>query len=148
VSQFSLIYETFLIFLFNLFFMDKFQELLQGFESSMQAVQAKINEKLNYATSGGGVVKAAVNGKGDIVSLDINIEPDELKTAEDVKTLSDLVIAAIKKAQDNAAMSIVENMSDIFQKQDPQELQKMLKLAEDSLTDVNDRKKADEDNNA
>ncbi|GEM_PF-6316202 len=128
--------------------MDKFQELLQGFESSMQAVQAKINEKLNYATSGGGVVKAAVNGKGDIVSLDINIEPDELKTAEDVKTLSDLVIAAIKKAQDNAAMSIVENMSDIFQKQDPQELQKMLKLAEDSLTDVNDRKKADEDNNA
>ncbi len=128
--------------------MDKFQELLQGFESSMQAVQAKINEKLNYATSGGGVVKAAVNGKGDIVSLDINIEPDELKTAEDVKTLSDLVIAAIKKAQDNAAMAIVENMSDIFQKQDPQELQKMLKLAEDSLTDVNDRKKADEDNNA
>ena len=118
MSQFSLIYETFLIFLFN------------------------------YATSGGGVVKAAVNGKGDIVSLDINIEPDELKTAEDVKTLSDLVIAAIKKAQDNAAMAIVENMSDIFQKQDPQELQKMLKLAEDSLTDVNDRKKADEDNNA
>jgi DNA-binding protein YbaB len=128
--------------------MDKFQELLQGFESSMQAVQAKINEKLNYATSGGGVVKAAVNGKGDIVSLDINIEPDELKTAEDIKTLSDLVIAAIKKAQDNAAMAIVENMSDIFQKQDPKELQKMLKLAEDSLTDVNDRKKADEDNNA
>ncbi len=129
--------------------MDKFQELLQGFESSMQAVQTKINEKLNYATSGGGVVKAAVNGKGDIVSLDINIEPDELKTVEDIKTLSDLVVAAIKKAQDNAAMAIVENMSDIFQKQDPQELQKMLKLAEDSLTDANDRKKQiDEGDNA
>jgi nucleoid-associated protein EbfC len=114
--------------------MDNFNELLKGFENNMKAVQDKINEKVHTATSGGGVVKASVNGKGDIISLDINIEPEELNAKDDIKTLSDLIIAAIKKAQDAAAMSIVENMSDIFQQQDPAELQKMLKLAGEGLS--------------
>ena len=62
----------------------------------MQAKMAKKQEELARqtfeATSGGGMVKATVNGKHEILSL--TIDPS-IVSAEDVEMLQDLIIAAV-----------------------------------------------------
>jgi hypothetical protein len=72
----------------------------------MKEVQARMKEAQdNLVTikaegeSGGGMVKAIVNGKRQLVSLDI--DPVLLK-AEDKAVVQDLVIAAVNKASDEA----------------------------------------------
>ncbi len=72
----------------------------------MKEVQARIKEaqdnlallKVN-GESGGGMVKATVNGKRQLISLDI--DPAILK-AEDKSMIQDLVIAAVNKASEEA----------------------------------------------
>lgn len=68
----------------------------------MKEVQAKIKEAQENlvnvratAESGGGMVKATVNGKKEIVGIDID---NELVKPEDKEMLQDLVIAAVNKA--------------------------------------------------
>lgn len=72
----------------------------------MKEVQARLKEaqdnlvllKIN-GESGGGMVKATVNGKRQLVALDI--DPSILK-AEDKSLIQDLVIAAVNKASEEA----------------------------------------------
>ena len=89
-------------------------ETFKKLEESMKKMQDRINAKVYKGQSGGGLVEASVNGKGDIVGVSINIPSSDLQNAEDIKTLSDLVVAAIKKAQDTAATSMIDNMGSIF----------------------------------
>src|SRR5437868_6463722 len=72
----------------------------------MKEVQARIKEAQDNLTllkvngeSGGGMVKATVNGKRQLMSLDI--DPAILK-AEDKSLIQDLVIAAVNKASEEA----------------------------------------------
>ena len=80
----------------------------------MKEVQTKIKEsqeKLGalYANgeSGGGLIKATVNGKKQLVSIDI--DPSLLK-AEDRTILQDLIVAAVNKASDEAEVLAKEEM--------------------------------------
>ena len=60
------------------------------------------------AKAGGGMVSATVNGKHEVVSLEINpeaVDPD------DVEMLQDMVIAAINEAMRNADADAAQNMS-------------------------------------
>ena len=64
----------------------------------MQQDMLKMQEELeqqNYEASAGGVVKAVVSGKGEVVS--IAIEPEAVDP-EDVEMLQDMVMAAINEA--------------------------------------------------
>lgn len=68
----------------------------------MKDVQAKLMEAQenlvnvqHTSESGGGMVKATVNGKKQIVELEID---DELFNPDDKDMLKDLVIAAVNKA--------------------------------------------------
>lgn len=68
----------------------------------MKEVQAKVKEaqeNLVHITatgeSGGGMVKATVNGKKEVINLDID---QDLVKPEDKEMLQDLVVAAINKA--------------------------------------------------
>jgi DNA-binding YbaB/EbfC family protein len=72
----------------------------------MKEVQARIKEAQdNLVTisasgeSGGGMVKATVNGKKQLIALDI--DPMILK-ADDKVLIQDLVVAAVNKASDEA----------------------------------------------
>jgi nucleoid-associated protein EbfC len=72
----------------------------------MKEVQARIKEAQdNLVTisasgeSGGGMVKATVNGKKQLIALDI--DPTILK-ADDRILIQDLVVAAVNKASDEA----------------------------------------------
>jgi nucleoid-associated protein EbfC len=73
---------------------------LQRMAMQMQAAIARVQEELATAqvegTAGGGVVKAVVTGKQEIVS--VTIDPSAVDPA-DVEMLQDLIVAAIAEAQ-------------------------------------------------
>ena len=72
----------------------------------MKEVQARMKEAQDNLVhisasgeSGGGMVKATVNGKRQLISLDI--DPILLKS-EDQMVLQDLIVAAVNKAAEEA----------------------------------------------
>ena len=80
----------------------------QKMQADMMKMQEELEEKTYAATAGGGVVKAVVSGKHEIVSLEIQpeaVDPD------DVEMLCDLVKAAVNEAMRQADTSMNENMS-------------------------------------
>jgi nucleoid-associated protein EbfC len=80
----------------------------------MKEVQARLKEAQDNLVklrangeSGAGMVKATVNGKKQLVQLDV--DPSLLK-AEDKTILQDLVVAAVNKAQEEAEVMAKEEM--------------------------------------
>jgi nucleoid-associated protein EbfC len=80
----------------------------------MKEVQARIKEaqdnlgKLTVTgESGGGMVKATVNGKRQLMKLDID---PALFKPEDKSVLEDLVVAAVNKAAEEAEVKAKEEM--------------------------------------
>jgi nucleoid-associated protein EbfC len=72
----------------------------------LKEVQAKMKEaqdNLQFITvtaeSGAGLVKAKVNGQRKLISLEID---DSLLNKDDKEMISDLVVAAVNKAMDEA----------------------------------------------
>ena len=80
----------------------------------MQQRLARMQEKLQQETcegqSGGGMVKALVNGKHELVSL--AIEKDVIDPAE-ADMLQDLIVSAINAAHKNMQEKIQEEMSKV-----------------------------------
>jgi hypothetical protein len=80
----------------------------------MQAKMAEMQEKLVHltveGTSGGGMVVAVANGKGDIKSIKIN---PELVDPKEVEILEDLIVAAINDAKAKAETAAAEEMAKI-----------------------------------
>ncbi|MFP4661640.1 MAG: YbaB/EbfC family nucleoid-associated protein [Halanaerobiales bacterium] len=81
--------------------MNKLMKQAQQMQAKMSKMQEELEEKTMEATAGGGVVKVVVNGKQEI--LDIQIDPDAVDP-EDVEMLEDLILAAVnegmRKVQD------------------------------------------------
>ena len=80
----------------------------QKMQQEMLRMQEELENKTYSATAGGGMVKAEVNGKHEVVSLEINpeaVDPD------DVEMLEDMVIAAINEAMRTADVDSANNMS-------------------------------------
>jgi len=80
----------------------------------MKEVQSKIQEAqeglvnvTETAESGGGMVKATVNGKKQVVSLDID---NDLLKPEDKQMMQDLVIAAVNKALEDVDVKVKEEL--------------------------------------
>jgi hypothetical protein len=72
---------------------------LQKMAAQMQRDMARVEEELHAArlegSAGGGVVRAVVSGKQELVEL--HIDPDAVDPA-DVEMLQDLVVAAVNDA--------------------------------------------------
>lgn len=67
---------------------------MAAMQEQMAAMQAEIDEKEVETTAGGGAVKAKVNGKKEVVSLELDkdaVDPD------DVEMLQDLIVVAINE---------------------------------------------------
>lgn len=80
----------------------------------MKEVQARIKQAqdnlVNVSASGesgGGMVKATVNGKKQLVALDIDAA---ILKADDKVLIQDLVVAAVNKASDEAEVLAKEEM--------------------------------------
>lgn len=88
--------------------MNKMMKQVQKMQTQMAKVQAELEEKVYEATSGGGVVKVQVNGKNEV--LNIEIDPEVLDP-DDVEMLQDLIIAATNEALKNASDTMNGEMS-------------------------------------
>ena len=81
---------------------------VQKMQQDMIRMQEEMENKTYSATTGGGMVKAEVNGKHEIVALTINpeaVDPD------DVEMLQDMVIAAVNEAMRAADTDAANSMS-------------------------------------
>ncbi|MDD4377887.1 MAG: YbaB/EbfC family nucleoid-associated protein [Eubacteriales bacterium] len=83
--------------------MQKQIQQMQAMQRKMEMMQAELEEKEITTTAGGGAVSVTVNGKKEIVKLEIK---QEVVDPDDVEMLQDLVMAAV-----NEAMRQVEEMS-------------------------------------
>ena len=80
----------------------------QKMQQEMLRMQQEMETKTYTAAAGGGMVKATVNGKHEVVDLQINpeaVDPD------DVEMLQDMVMAAVNEAMRTADTESANNMS-------------------------------------
>ena len=80
----------------------------QKLQQQMMQMQQEQEAKTYTAKAGGGMVAATVNGKHELVNLDINpeaVDPD------DVEMLQDMIIAAVNEAMRTADTDAANNMS-------------------------------------
>ena len=80
----------------------------QKMQQEMLRMQAEQEAKTFSATAGGGMVTATVNGKHELVNLEIKpeaVDPD------DVEMLQDMIIAAVNEAMRAADTEAANNMS-------------------------------------
>jgi DNA-binding YbaB/EbfC family protein len=67
---------------------------IQAMQKRMDEMQAELDEKEVETTAGGGAVKAKINGKKELVSIEIS--PDALDP-DDVEMLQDLIVVAVNE---------------------------------------------------
>ena len=77
-------------------------------QQDMLKMQEELESKEYDATAGGGMVKAVVNGKHELLSLSIHPEAVD---PEDVEMLQDMVVAAVNEAMRKAEAEAAQNMS-------------------------------------
>ncbi|MDD7362716.1 MAG: YbaB/EbfC family nucleoid-associated protein [Peptoniphilus sp.] len=88
--------------------MNNMMKQVQKFQKDMEKMQEDLDKQEFESTAGGGVVKAVVNGKQDL--LKIEIDPDVVDP-EDVETLEDLILAAVRDAMSLAREKTEGEMS-------------------------------------
>ena len=80
----------------------------QKMQQEMLRMQEEMENKTYSASSGGGMVTATVNGKHQVVAMQIKpeaVDPD------DVEMLQDMIIAAVNEAMRTADVDAQNNMA-------------------------------------
>ena len=67
----------------------------QKMQQEMLRMQEEMENKTWSATAGGGMVTVKINGKREILSLDIK---EDIVDPDDIETLSDILVAAVNEA--------------------------------------------------
>ena len=67
----------------------------QKMQEDMENLRAELDEREYDVNAGGGMVSVRINGKREILSIDIK---PEIVDPDDVETLSDILIAAVNEA--------------------------------------------------
>ena len=67
----------------------------QKMQEDMQNKQAELEEREYEVSAGGGVVKVKINGRREVLSIDI---AEEIVDPDDIETLSDILVAAVNEA--------------------------------------------------
>ncbi|MDP8204083.1 MAG: YbaB/EbfC family nucleoid-associated protein [Candidatus Tenebribacter mawsonii] len=76
-------------------------------QDEMMKTQEELANKIVEGTSGGGMIKVQMNGKNQLISLNID---KEVVDPDDIEMLEDLIIAAVNEAHDKIAKSSEEEM--------------------------------------
>ena len=87
--------------------MGKMMKAAQEMQGKMEELQESLNSIMVTGESGAGLVKATATAKGELTALDIDpsiFNPDEKEVVED------LILAAIKDAQQKAQEKSAEEM--------------------------------------
>lgn len=83
--------------------MNNMMKQIQKLQKDMENMQENLDQQEFEASSGGGVVKATVNGKKELINIELD---PEVVDPDDIETLEDLLLAAIREA-----MKIAEEKS-------------------------------------
>ena len=67
----------------------------QKIQEEMETLQAELDAKEYEVNAGGGMVTVKINGKKEILNIDIR---PEIVDPEDIETLSDTLVAAVNEA--------------------------------------------------
>ncbi len=86
---------------------DMFKQV-QKMQKKMMELQEELENMTVEGTSGGGMVRAISNGKGDLT--EIKIEPEAVDP-EDIEMLEDLILAAVNQSRERANELQQEQMS-------------------------------------
>ena len=68
----------------------------QKIQEEMETLQAELDAKEYEVNAGGGMVTVKINGKKEILNIDIK---PEIVDPEDIETLSDTLVAAVNEAR-------------------------------------------------
>ncbi len=82
----------------------------QKMQEDMAALQTELEEKEYEVKAGGGAVALKMNGKKEVVSLEIS--PD-IVDPDDIETLSDVIVAAFNEAIKQVESEATEKMGAI-----------------------------------
>lgn len=88
--------------------MGKMMKQARQMQKQLARIQQDLGKMEVEGSSGGGMVKAVVNGKKELLSIEIN--PDVVDR-EDVQMLEDMVLAAVRQASEKADAVGQEQMS-------------------------------------
>lgn len=80
---------------------------IQDMQNEMARIQEEVENSEFSASAGGGAVEVTVNGKHEVVA--VNIKP-EVVDPDDVEILSDMIIAATNEAIRKAADTMEQRM--------------------------------------
>ena len=83
-------------------------EAAQRIQTEMARVKTELAGKTVSAETGGGLVRCTANGKGDVVSLDID---PGLLTPDNRQMLTDLTVGAVNLALERARQLAQEEVS-------------------------------------
>ena len=82
----------------------------QKMQEDMAALQADLDGREYDISAGGGVVGVKINGKKEILSIDIK---PEIVDPDDIETLSDILVAAVNEAIKRVAATNTAEMEKI-----------------------------------
>ena len=82
----------------------------QQMQKKMQEMQQKSESLEIEGSSGGGVVKATVNGKGQLVAIKID---QSIVSKDDTEMLEDLIVAAFNDAKNKVDAEVNQEMASI-----------------------------------
>ncbi len=80
----------------------------QKMQQEMLRMQEELENKTWSATAGGGMVTASVNGKHELMNLEIK---EEAVDPDDVEMLQDMIMAAVNEAMRTADAEASQNMA-------------------------------------
>ena len=89
--------------------MSKLLKQAREMQQQIEEVQSQLSDMIVEAESGGGMVTIKVNGKQEV--LEVNIDPEAM--AEDREMLEDLIISALNKALSKAQTDSQEKMNSV-----------------------------------
>jgi hypothetical protein len=82
----------------------------QQMQEQLAKTQADLAERRFEGSAGGGMVKAVVTGRPELVEIEISpdvVDPD------DIEMLQDLVVAAVRQAMDEAAQTSSDELGEL-----------------------------------
>ena len=82
-------------------------------QEKLATVKAELAEITCTSEAAGGIVKAAVSGDSRIQSLTISPDAASANTPQDINMLEDLIIVAIRDAQDKAEQEKAKRMQGV-----------------------------------
>ncbi|MBM7560984.1 YbaB/EbfC family nucleoid-associated protein [Fusibacter tunisiensis] len=87
--------------------MNNMMKQIQKMQKEMQETQSEIEEQEFEASAGGGAIRAVVNGRKELVAIDLK---PEIVDPDDIEMLEDLIIAAVNEALKNADETMSKSM--------------------------------------